>query len=187
MSPRELTDAIANFVAFERKKLDALNSFKLARFETFSFSTSLISTRTCDEWIAELAKKDTVRRPVLYYFKITEAVDPSIICEVVTRMKQSPGKSNRAFPRVNSKNIESCTNILYVGKTEKNFPKRFKEHLGFGSDKTFSLNLVHWRTEERFQLELHFACVDPDQLPTLEGIESAMHHVLKPLLGRAGK
>lgn len=143
MTPEELRNAITKYVAFEREKLDAVNAFNHARFETFSFNTSSINLQTCDKWVADLSEKGTVGRPVLYYFKIMETVDPRLICEVVSRMKQAPGKLNRALPRVNPKNIESCTNILYVGKTEKNFPKRFKEHLGFGNDKTFSLNLVH--------------------------------------------
>lgn len=187
MSSEELKDAISKYVAFERGKLEALTSFSQIVFEKLGFHTSEINADHCDHWTAILNEKGVLASPVLYYFRIMGHVDNSAICDVITRMKQSPGKSERALPRVNFQNIKTCGNILYVGKTERNFPKRFKEHLGFGNKKTFALNLLHWRTDLGSQLELNFARVDRNQVSSLQGVESAMHYVLRPLLGRSGR
>jgi hypothetical protein len=186
MNPAHLKEVISNYVALERSRLDSLELFNCTQFQQLTFDNSQISSQTCEEFVYELSAAGTARRPVLYYFNVLNDIDPYAICDVITQMKKSPGKSERALPKVNSI-VDAASKVLYVGKTEKNFPRRFKEHLGYGSPATFALNFIHWRTDLKIALELNYACIDEIQVPILESVESALHYVMKPMLGRSGR
>lgn len=84
------------------------------------------------------------------------------------------------------------SNVLYVGKVERNLKKRFKEHLGFGSASTTSLQLCHWaRSIEGLDLKLVFCYILVDRsslgrtaLKVMEVMEDYFARQKTPLLGR---
>jgi hypothetical protein len=187
VNPEQLNQAISSYISTERSRLEALASFNCSVFNKLTFDKSEISTQNCDCWTEQLRAERTDRGPVLYYFTLLNDIDPFAICDVITRMKMSPGKSERALPKVNIKNVDNGSKVLYIGKTEKGFSRRFKEHLGFGSSSTFALNIIHWRTDLQITLELNYTCIDNSQLQNLESVESALHLLAKPILGRMGR
>ena len=92
---------------------------------------------------------------------------------------KSNGNFKRALPKVN----ERESTVLYVGKTDSNFGNRLNQHLGFGPEKTYALQLVHWAKD--LQLRLHYAYVDAEG-DLLEHQETVLHKGLQPVLGRSG-
>ncbi len=92
------------------------------------------------------------------------------------------------LPLINKGEFEPDNNTLYVGKTNSNFLSRMSYHLGLKSEKTYALHLMKWACELNLVVDLYFATVDLDEkdIKYLELMEGALHHGLKPLLGRSG-
>lgn len=83
-------------------------------------------------------------------------------------------------------NTESSSNILYVGKTNSNFPSRFIYHLGLKESKTYALHLKYWAAEYTFTLHFAKVCFNKSNMKYLEQMETVLHDALQPLLGRSG-
>jgi len=104
----------------------------------------------------------------------------SRLVEVYKNAKTSE-KHNRAYARLNDPS--SC---LYVGSSEK-IHQRIKEHLGFGAQGTYSLQLAYWAST--FDLELAFECAKYAEGATpevIQTLEDTLWAELKPMFGRQG-
>jgi len=129
----------------------------------------------------------TVDSRVLYYITIKSNHSPARIKEIVKKRKAYKRNSKKyiALPKVND-SIDS--KVLYVGKCNSNFNSRFIHHMGKGSRKTYSLQLVDWAAEMDLQLCLYYAIVEipNDKIHYLELVETILHKKLSPILGRSG-
>ncbi|HEY5326956.1 MAG TPA: GIY-YIG nuclease family protein [Mucilaginibacter sp.] len=194
---------LSKYISQQRSLLDQLANYQIFPFQTLSISCKDITSS--GYW--SQCKKDLEaiigdKKSVIYYFKINPPFNAGEIQRIVTSMKKTPGKSNPALPKVNEKNLCEKNDILYVGKTDKNFPGRLKQHLGLVASKTtYALHLNTWATELDLTLnvmpytwptELNLTLnVMPCNLKLeenkmLEQIESVFHFALRPLLGRSG-
>lgn len=122
---------------------------------------------------------------VLYFMEVIG--DKNAILKKVTKLK-SRKRNKMMLPLVNKDQFETDTNILYIGKTNSNFLSRMSYHLGLKSQKTYALHLMLWACELELIIDLYYASVDINQkdIQYLEQMESALHHNMKPLLGRSG-
>jgi hypothetical protein len=173
-------DALKKYIQREHDDLSLLKNFNLGDFNQLIFLTNEIS----EPFSKQLSH---VRGPVLYYFKILGEYNASLICETISKMKESPGATERKLPQVNIGSLVTNTDILYVGKTQKNFAGRINQHLGFGATKTFALNLIHWDPKIDLALELNYCQIDSTHINILERIESVLHFGMTPILGRTGR
>ena len=188
MKAEDFVSFLNNYTKDQKTILDSLGNLAVPNFQSFQFSKSNITIENCREWIEELHQSGIDNKcSVLYYFEIVGSFDNSQITETIERMKMTPGRSERALPKING---SACNNsrILYVGKTNKNFLNRFKQHLGLGSASTYALHLSHWNVSFDMEIVLKFAIcpIEQEQVHFLEHIESALHYSLKPILGRSG-
>ena len=188
MEPSLLSGLIKSYVEKQKEILEAVSRIEPTSFKSFHFNTSESSKEKLQEWESEL-RKDGIGEytPVIYYFEVINAFDRSQICKTIKELKKGPGKSDRALPLVNRVTESDCTGVLYVGKTQTNFIRRFKQHLGFGIKSTYALHLSHWATG--LDLKLHYASYNftTENLYQLEYIEDILHASLKPILGRKGR
>jgi hypothetical protein len=117
----------------------------------------------------------------IYYFQMVGDVDLSAVQRSFSDAKRRE-HGERAYARLNHQS--SC---LYVGSSE-NMAQRFRDHLGYGSRRTFSLQLAHWARS--LELELEFVCGKYSQAAAPEvyqALEDTLWTQLKPMFGREGK
>ena len=75
---------------------------------------------------------------------------------------------------------------MYVGSSEKVY-QRLKEHLGFGAQGTYSLQLTCWANS--FDLEIEFECAKYSATigrKVLQVLEDTLWAELLPMFGRQG-
>lgn len=116
----------------------------------------------------------------LYYFQMMNNADLAKVGSAFSHA-QKEKRDGRAFPRFNK-----SSEFLYVGSSSNIF-QRFKEHLGYGSQSTYSLQLAHWARD--LYLELDFVCArygDDMASDVIQAIEDRLWDVLSPMLGRKG-
>jgi hypothetical protein len=95
--------------------------------------------------------------------------------------------ANLAYPRINTKTPPAREKCLYVG-TSRQTPKRLLQHLGFGNDRTYSLQLKKWAGDLAggFQIRIVEFKVSEKQRSLLTYLEDALASDLHPMLGRRG-
>ncbi len=120
-------------------------------------------------------------RVFLYYFEVVYP-DEVDLNTVEQEYKAASGGGARAYARFN---VQSP--YLYVGGSQ-HIAQRTKEHLGFGSAKTYALHLAHWSPGLRLALRLTCARYSNDVNSDLtQALEDALWDSLKPMFGRRGR
>lgn len=167
---------------------------------TVKIDCSCLSEPVCNNILSELEAEKNKRSAAVYWFEIDSPANGVVrkVYDAVLRYKNDFEKSSAAASkspeRVVSHVPEVCngSNVLYVGKVERNLKKRFKEHLGFGSASTASLQLYHWaRDIEGVDLKLVFCYILFDRsslgrtaLKVMGVMEDYFARQKNPLLGR---
>jgi hypothetical protein len=134
--------------------------------------------------VASWAGKGSV---FLYYIRVLGPPNFDDIAKYYPGAKDK-GKDERAYARVNNQHQRSS--YFYVGSS-KNITQRLKDHLGYCSKKTYSLQLVHWTPS--LPLKLEFICAkypksaSPESLKVYQALEDTLWERLKPMFGRQGK
>jgi hypothetical protein len=171
---------IDGFVETEKQELEKLKSIakSIERFNNLDISSS----STPD--LSKLKIKN-----VLYFFTLapSEGLTASIISKKISMVKAD--ESNRLkLPKVNFIEFSNSEKVLYVGKSTSPFAKRIKEHLGQKSDRTYALHLNKWEKifGKEVELSLYYTSIDEITDKQLELLETALHYILKPILGRSG-
>ena len=132
--------------------------------------------------IDQIKKWSCADGPCLYVIsRLTDSPSSEIVSRKFADAKDTDGDERRCYPRLNAP-----SSILYVGSSEK-IHQRLKEHLGFGSKKTFSLQLAAWARQ--LDLALKICCAQyPADTPSevLQALEDTLWFELKPMFGRQG-
>lgn len=118
--------------------------------------------------------------PAIYFFKIVSKHNcKDILCALQTFKDEK----KRSCPKIDKKrNIN--TEYLYCGSRKEGLHGRFIQHLGFGSQNTFALQLFHWAKDMKLELEFHYAWIDPNYKEFTELVESSLADNIKPLVGK---
>ena len=149
--------------------------------------TRRISTRRLDPKAEQEILSDEVsawmrsNHLYLYYFQMVNNPDLSEVEHAFLDAK-ARDKGMGRYSRFNRQ-----SEFLYVG-CSSNILKRFREHLGYGHRKTYSMQLAHWARD--LDLELEFICAEypVDTSPdAIQAIEDTLWDILLPMLGRRGK
>ncbi|MES2654267.1 MAG: hypothetical protein V4620_01690 [Bacteroidota bacterium] len=184
-------------IAIKNYKMKITKDFRIAakitplEFKVLNFNTKELKDRSLFE---TRINKNQVENgnTYLYYFKIVDSFNHQDLKIKISRFKEThrKGMANYlALPKVNESTLDK---YLYVGKSEDGFLSRLRIHFGFTSNGTYGLHILKWfeycGISDHFQIELHFAEVklNNEQNHLLEIMESALHHELKPILGRSG-
>ena len=118
----------------------------------------------------------------LYYFEcVTTDIDLMEV-ERTFAMAKAHEENNRAYPRLNAKG-----RCFYVGSSQT-VAKRFAEHLGYGSKKTYALQLLHWARPIGLRVKLTCAKY-PNCTPysVLQALEDTLWDNKAPMFGRQGR
>jgi hypothetical protein len=174
-----------DFLSLKRKELDFLSGIQMPAFKKIPIKCCDIDTE--GEYVKRIIEQSCITRTcrVLYYLEIESVNVAEEIIKIVSREKEI--KRNKVkLPLVNKSHTGS--RVLYVGKTNSNFPNRLITHLGLKSAATYALHLEHWAKNINLELSLHYAQVNLDHhsIQYLELLESILHEGLKPILGRSG-
>lgn len=141
----------------------------------------------------QLMMLENVKGPVLYWFEFDKAVDKNnLLREKYFNYKNMILKSNDPLKYRNTSSYKKqfCedSDVLYVGKVEKDFYQRIKTHLGFAtSPKTAGMQLHHWYAQnitEFGDLRLNYIVFTPDMIYLISTLEKIIAQKLKPLIGR---
>jgi len=167
-----------------------LENFKLPEFNTLEFSTKELIEVYANKLIQNVQTNVNSKNSILYYINITVGEVDKIKAEVAkykslyTNAKDS---NQRSLPQINNDNDSNC---LYVGKPNKDFINRFKQHLDLPlcSKSTYALHLAAWSKELNLELTLNYCIINlpEERKHLLEEIETLLHNELKPILGRKG-
>lgn len=149
--------------------------------ETTSISTSKLNPAIEPE---DLLKKVSVSMPknypYIYFLKVTDNPDLRQIEQTFSTTKNE--ENSISFPRLNRQ-----SSFFYVGSGNNIF-QRFKEHLGYGSRKTYSLQLAHWAHNLNLQLDFVYARYQHDIChDVIQTLEDQLWDELLPMFGRKGK
>lgn len=126
--------------------------------------------------------------PVLYYFEIVNKTAANIQQTVSLRKSKFGLKEDGylALPRVNTSAKSKISNYLYVGKTNKNFIGRLKQHLGLIKTNSYALHLHGWGEDLKLKLFVGKVDIDQAHIHLLEEMENILHNYFVPALGRSG-
>jgi hypothetical protein len=114
---------------------------------------------------------------IVYIFKLKKACD---LKSKVHAVKQK--NISLKLPKINK---DSNNKVLYVGSVKKDFNTRVRQHLGFGSNSTYSLQLRKWAHKEKIDIVIEYFVFENIQSDlTLSLFESAIAKELKPQLGK---
>jgi hypothetical protein len=117
----------------------------------------------------------------LYYFQVVNNIDLAEVKRTFLNTKERE-KNRRAYPRFNCQ-----SEFLYVGSSF-NISQRFKEHLGYGSKMTYSLQLAHWASNLNLELDFIYAKYPEDIVhDVIQIIEDTLWDELHPMFGRRGQ
>ena len=180
-----------SYISKKKNELEVLENLIPENFSVLEFNSNDIKQENLEQWKSILFENGiTPNTPTLYYFIIKSSCN---FIEIRNRIETLKSKSKRnkeyrALPKNNTSNYNLLNNVLYVGKTNKDFYNRFRTHLGLGSKITYALHLNCWTTDLDLDIELHYAKVNIDDslLHYLEQMESVLHDNLNPILGRSG-
>jgi hypothetical protein len=146
--------------------------------ESFKFNTFDLSLNYFYDKISPNINGD---KHVIYIIKINRTYD---LTQILNKYKSSD--ANIKFPQINKENFDS--EVLYVGSVQNNFKGRIKQHLGFGSESTYSLKLAKWAKKEKLDVVIeYFVLENTSSKITLRLIENILANILKPQFGKHDK
>lgn len=127
--------------------------------------------------------KTNSNKPTIYWFEISTKSNfdnRKILKKFLTSKKVGAG-----WWTVGNINRDFDTDLLYLGKVEKNLFGRFLQHLGIGHKKTSSLKLRKWFKEfDNVDLQFRYIQFEDSVLPYLEDFENIYWRHYQPLLGQ---
>ncbi|MEZ5125327.1 MAG: hypothetical protein R2826_03645 [Thermoleophilia bacterium] len=117
----------------------------------------------------------------LYYLECRSAdIDLDKVEEAFVHAKARKAPA-RAYPRLNSPG--AC---LYVG-CSRSLAKRLREHLGYGAETTYALQLAHWAIPLSLQLGFFCAKYTEETPPgVMQALEDTLWGIRRPMFGRRG-
>ena len=89
----------------------------------------------------------------------------------------------RSCPKI-ARDRNRATKYLYCGSIKNGIAGRLIQHLGYGSQNTYSLQLCHWANKIGLILEFHYSFIKKGESGLTELVESALAHTVKPLVGK---
>jgi len=118
----------------------------------------------------------------IYIIQATDEVDIEK-CHQQYENAKSNNINNRAFARLNE---NANSKVFYVGSS-RSLGNRIEQHLGFGHQGTFSLQIIHWSSGISGELTITIYRF-PENLgqDVIQAIEDGLWEKHKPMFGRRG-
>jgi len=160
------------------KYLNALTRNIKAAQEARASQSITFSVNPCDseEVVKRCTAVDGLKNAIYVISREPETSDADAIkAQLVAFKKQSA----RKCPKINT----NISEVLYVGSSTTGVNKRLKQHLGYGHEQTYAMQLCHWFSEEVHVSVFEYEGVERD---VLQLIEDAVSCELNPMFGKQG-
>ena len=165
-----------------RDTADEIIGLRPIEMKTVKFNTKILDAElNPPELVSEISTWEMVQKSIFVYsFSVAQNADLKIILNRITDAKKE-NLAQRAYPRINSP-----SRYLYVGSSRE-IAKRIKEHLGFGYQNTYAMNLAFWCKGLDLDISIllmrfNFAI----KKEVVQAFEDGLWDHLKSLLGRQG-
>jgi hypothetical protein len=169
---QEILEETINFIDCTKMELVKLLNLKISS-NVISISTNELYRDYNKHFLHEIESK----KSVIY---IIRQHNNDVIKEYFEDFKKNNPKIK--MPKLN--NLNSNPEVMYIGSVMKNFKRRLKEHLGFGSDKTYSLQIRKWLKKDTIITIEYYIFDNQINELTLRIIESKFASTLKPTFGK---
>lgn len=121
--------------------------------------------------------------PSVYLFKVrTKEKGVTISKE---ELKKIAKENQIKLAKVSKDIVLNDNDTLYCGSVEKNLHYRLQQHLGYGSNQTYSLQLKYWLSKYPIELELIYTQFSPGFKHAIRLIETAATLTYAPLVGKS--
>ena len=119
-------------------------------------------------------------KPGIYYFEIVSKHRGQ---DIVAALSSYKNLKLRSCPKIVKKRSTDTTS-LYCGSRKDGLHGRFIQHLGFGSQNTFVLQLTHWTKDVKLELKFYYTWLKEDYKEFTELVESALAEKINPMVGK---
>lgn len=163
--------------------IEGIRNIRLKRVRSYSFNTKEIhDSHFVDKLLAKIRKDiDHSKFKYIYTFFFTGNFPIRSVYDVYKNAKNGK-KSGRAYARLNRE-----SHCLYVGSSN-DLIHRIKQHMGFGPNGTFAMQLCHWCDQVDLDVNLKiYAFTNSISSKAFQAFEDGVWDSLKPMLGRQGK
>jgi len=200
MNRKKMSEAINDRIIQNKQMIKNMRKFAKEEHEirTTKFKLSEVNSRmskgkkaiNLTNYIQNILQCIENNKAYVYWFEIEKTSERErFIRSFMELRKKSSGKEHSkriCYPSIHNSDmsieeIAGKSKVIYVGSKKKNFVGRLNEHLGFGSNKTYSLQLIKW-APEKIKYRVNFIKINNESI-TYE-IEAAMATLLNPLLGK---
>jgi hypothetical protein len=140
----------------------------------------LANRELAEALVGEIKNWQIKDQKAIYFIEVDTRTDlPGI--RLAFNDSRTKDKGSRAYCRLNS-----ARHCLYVGRSDV-LHTRVWQHLGYGHEKTYALQLSHWAHSLHLHLELRCAQYPLDtEDDVLQAIEDQLWDEKKPMFGRRG-
>lgn len=192
--------AFIDFVETQKLIIAKLESFQLPKLQSWlidwQFLKRLASSKPGATWDTLpvyqqlLENKST---PGVYFFTIEKSDSSKLFKTYQTQKALSAtiamdnGVKAEGFSNISHvPKVHEESDCLYVGSRKANLHERFKQHLGFGSNRTGALHLSRVLTNTRLKPEIifNYYLLRPQDKDITEKIESVIQKHLRPIIGK---
>lgn len=144
-----------------------IKKFKPTVPQVFKFNSSLLDNSSAiDKFLKKVA---VINGPCIYRLLIKNKKDCTLIKENFDRFQIDNKPKEKGIKRHVSR-VNKCESLcLYVGSKRENIASRIKQHLGYGTARTYSLDLKYWFPPKiDILIEVYSVILDNDLLVALE-------------------
>jgi hypothetical protein len=160
---------------------DAAYRSQATQSNDWTITPEHLTNRKLAEALVEEIKKWRVKdQKSVYFIDVDTRIELSRI-QLAFNDAKTKDKGSRAYCRLNG-----ARHCLYVGRSDQ-LHTRVWQHLGYGHEKTYALQLSHWAHPLHLHFELHCAQYPRDtENDVLQAIEDQLWDEKKPMFGRRG-
>jgi len=170
-------------IANLKQVIEELKNIHLVEEASHKFNTKEIFDSQFVELFLKRIEENINHSKYKYIYTFTIIGNPSLD-SIYNRYKETKEnkKEARAYARLNRKS--PC---LYVGSS-KEIVSRVKQHLGYGPQGTFAMQLIYWCKSLNLDIDLNIYSFDSEiSLQSFQAFEDGAWRLLKPMLGRQGQ
>jgi len=161
------------------RKAEALPSISIKWEKPIIMNCADLNTKEDLQPIMNVFENHTTK-PGVYYFEVISKHKGQEIVDALSSYKKL---KLRSCPKIDKKRSTESI-FLYCGSRKDGLHGRFIQHLGFGSQNTFALQLIHWAKDIHLELKFYYTWLDEDYKEFTELVESALAEKIKPLVGK---
>lgn len=156
--------------------LDSFSQTKNYEVKEVAFVSPDIAT---NDAVNKLAKDMPTKEKYIYYFTADKFKD------IPELFQSGTENSDIKYTHLNTaRKPTDYPDVLYVGSSN-NLAKRFKEHCGMASEKTYAIKFRDW-LHDGIRVKFFYFQLDTNNQVILQNIEDGLWKLMQPIFGKMG-